>query len=279
VAIRPDGLEGYVTDGSGSVVSVLDAIRNISAGTIATGTAPTDVAVVPNQGPHASFWVSPTMRRAKTKLTFHAGASSDPDGTIANYAWTFGDGSHAEGSSPTRVHRYRKPGTYEVTLVTTDNEGCSTQMVFTGQTASCNGSAAASVTVPLTVLDTTGPTVQLGGATRQRLGGRVKLLARCPREACSVAARGVVVTAIEAGGFVRQHRYPLGSASASLHPRAWHQLNLPVPRRTRVAAHRVLKRGGNATARLAVIASNVGGEKTVARRTVKLFIPRRRKHR
>ena len=34
----------------------------------------------------------------------------------------------------------------ENTLTVTDNEGCSTQLIFTGQTASCNGSSAASTT-------------------------------------------------------------------------------------------------------------------------------------
>jgi hypothetical protein len=33
-----------------------------------------------------------------------------------------------------------------VTLTLTDNEGCSTSFVFTGQTASCNGSGVATVT-------------------------------------------------------------------------------------------------------------------------------------
>ena len=47
------------------------------------------------------------------------------------------------------------PGTYTVSLTVTDNAGCSTAFVFTGQTASCNGNPAAATTrtvvVPATV--------------------------------------------------------------------------------------------------------------------------------
>jgi hypothetical protein len=38
------------------------------------------------------------------------------------------------------------PGTYQAKLTVTDNEGCSTSVVFTGQTAFCNGLASASQT-------------------------------------------------------------------------------------------------------------------------------------
>ena len=41
---------------------------------------------------------------------------------------------------------YRASGRYQVSLTLTDNEGCSTSFIFTGQTAYCNGSALASQT-------------------------------------------------------------------------------------------------------------------------------------
>ncbi len=275
VAIEPGGLRGYVTDASGNTISVLDTTSSAAAGTIPVGAAPTDVAVVPDQGPHASFWVSPTKRRAKKKLTFHASGSSDPDGEIATYAWDFGDGVHVKSSSATSVHRYRKPGTYRVTLVTTDNEGCSTELVYTGQTASCNGTAAAMATATLTVLDAAGPTLRLTGARSQRLRGLVDVFARCPREPCSLQGRGVVVTTVEAGAVSHRSTHRLGGATVSLPSRRRRRLALRIPGSTRRAVLRALRRGGEAKAMVTVLATDTTGDQTQSGRTVKLISPGR----
>lgn len=47
--------------------------------------------------------------------------ASDPDGTIARYAWDFGDGATAEGA--TARHTYAQGGSYTVTLTVTDDQG------------------------------------------------------------------------------------------------------------------------------------------------------------
>jgi len=48
-------------------------------------------------------------------------ASSDPDGDVVRWQWDFGDGSTSDQAEP--LHVYPGPGTYEVTLVVTDEDG------------------------------------------------------------------------------------------------------------------------------------------------------------
>lgn len=67
-------------------------------------------------------------------LSVDGGASTDPDGTITAYSWSFGDGTTAAGS--TASHTYTAAGTYTVTLTVTDNSGATgsaTTSVTTGR--------------------------------------------------------------------------------------------------------------------------------------------------
>jgi len=80
-------------------------------------------AVIANDPPVASFTFSCTG----LTCSFNGSASRDSDGTITNYAWTFGDGwstpTGAATASPTVSHTYAAGGTYTVTLTVTDNGG------------------------------------------------------------------------------------------------------------------------------------------------------------
>lgn len=73
--------------------------------------------------PSVCYTYSPNIMKAGKPITFNAGCSSDPDGTIVSYHWDFGDGTTATGVSP--VHTYAVSGGYSITLTVTDNQGYS----------------------------------------------------------------------------------------------------------------------------------------------------------
>jgi hypothetical protein len=82
---------------------------------------------------------------------FDASASSDADGTVVGYIWDFGDGTPLQAGRPNITHSYATTGTYTARLTVSDDIGCSTTFVFTGQTAYCNGGPAATTTRTFTV--------------------------------------------------------------------------------------------------------------------------------
>jgi hypothetical protein len=80
----------------------------------------------PNQPPIASFTFSPSTPLVNQTVTFDASASHDPDGSITNYKWDFGDGNITTVATPIIKHVYKTAGStlyYTVTLTVTDNEG------------------------------------------------------------------------------------------------------------------------------------------------------------
>ena len=83
--------------------------------TLTKGAPPAD------QPPVAAF----TSSCSGLVCTVDASASTDPDGTIASYAWTFGDGGTASGVRAS--HGYPAAGSYPVTLTVTDDHGRTAQ--------------------------------------------------------------------------------------------------------------------------------------------------------
>jgi outer membrane protein assembly factor BamB len=73
------------------------------------------------QSPIPVFEFSPQSPQAGMQIVFDASASNDPDGSIEEYAWDFGDGETGSGSLVT--HTYEAVSGYIVTLSITDNDG------------------------------------------------------------------------------------------------------------------------------------------------------------
>jgi PKD repeat protein len=71
--------------------------------------------------PIASFTFVPASPKVGQDVSFNASASTDPDGSIVQYQWTYGDGDVEYGI--TQVHDFPSSGTYNVILTVTDNSG------------------------------------------------------------------------------------------------------------------------------------------------------------
>jgi PKD repeat protein len=92
--------------------------------------------------------------RAPLEVNFATTASRDPDGSIASYAWDFGDGTTGIGPEPS--HTYAAGGRYFPALTVTDDAG-----------------ASATVVEEILVDLPAPPTVHTGGATGSTVHGAV----------------------------------------------------------------------------------------------------------
>lgn len=154
VAISADGKTVYVTVAGGPPGERTAEVERIDVKTGAVVGSPIElpgefaagIALTPDQSPTAAFAV-PDLT-ARVPATFSGAASTDPDGSVASWDWTFGDGGTARGARPT--HTYGASGSYDVKLSVVDDQGCGEEEVFTGRTAYCSGGAS-SVVHPVTV--------------------------------------------------------------------------------------------------------------------------------
>ncbi|MBN1280014.1 MAG: PKD domain-containing protein [Candidatus Thermoplasmatota archaeon] len=74
-----------------------------------------------NKAPVASFTYTPIGNiYVDTEISF-SDTSTDEDGTVASWAWTFGDDTTSTEQNPT--HAYTTVGEYAVSLIVTDNDG------------------------------------------------------------------------------------------------------------------------------------------------------------
>lgn len=119
----PDGKSAYVTLQDHSI-GVIDTSADAIVRTVSIRGVPRGPAVTPDQAPVARMTVTPAPARRRTRLD--ASASTVRYGTIARYAWNFGDGTTATTTRPVTTHVYAAPGTYTVKLTETSSGGTST---------------------------------------------------------------------------------------------------------------------------------------------------------
>ncbi len=90
-----------------------------------------------NRPPAAAFTADPAMGDPPLRVAFDASASTDPDGLIVSYAWSFGDGSPGEAGAQVS-HTYQVAGSFTATLTVRDDDGASnsaSRLIQVGQQA------------------------------------------------------------------------------------------------------------------------------------------------
>ena len=120
-ALTPAGLRSLLTD-TGDLVNdpKNGRVSPRVNGSSAVDNAPFYVGEPPpppNSSPNASFDYTCSL----LTCNFDGSGSSDSDGTVMSYEWTFGDGAQSSGS--TTDHTYAAAGSYTVTLTVTDDDG------------------------------------------------------------------------------------------------------------------------------------------------------------
>ena len=151
-----DGATGTGVTASHTYTAVGNYIATLTVtdagGLPATTTRTVTVTNAPNTPPTAAFSATPTTGPAPLAVSFDASASSDTQGPISSYSWTFGDGGTATGVGTN--HTYAQ-GTYVATLTVTDSGGLTastTRTIAVGSTENVPPTAVAVATTPPTGL-------------------------------------------------------------------------------------------------------------------------------
>ena len=272
IAATPDGKRLYVSNFgspdaaeeatvSGFDIAADGSLAAIAGSPFATGMTRADfqsVAITPNQGPVAAL--SATRQGDSPTVDLNGAGSADPDGSVATYAFGFGDGQTQIGPSPTATHTYAKPGDYTATLTVADNLGCFTFPIYTGQTASCNGTATAAQSAEVD-LGVTG--LGLAGKKRQKLGRAIKVKASADEE---VTAEASGKLKLRGGGKRSLRAFKLKGQTKPVGAGGTATLKLRLPKKALKAA----KGAGKAKAKISVTATDDAGNEAGAKRKVKL---------
>lgn len=277
LAVAPGGSNVYATATGGPEVAAHSLSPSGALGSVAGSPFPDgsaghgsgSVAITPEQAPQASFsFAEPTQR--DLVVDFDASASADPDGEIASYSWDFGDGTSATRSDPAAPHVYESPGRYTATLSVLDAAGCGSDVVFTGQTAFCNGGPGAIASAEVIVSEPAVLNPFLEVRRTQLQGGKVKVRAQAGAgEPVEAEARGK----IRIPGSKRVIRLRRARAAIEGSDRKMLRLRPKTSAGAR-QAERLLKEGAGLRAKVRVTFTDVPGNTAYERAKARL-VPKR----
>ncbi|MHB1137551.1 MAG: PKD domain-containing protein [Microthrixaceae bacterium] len=152
-ATGPTAFTTYATPGTyDSKLTITDADGDTDVKIV-----PITVEEPPNIAPTAAIGTSGASGNAPFAVSFSGSGSSDPDGTITDYAWDFGNGETATGEAASTT--YATEGSYTATLTVTDDKGetgTATQVITVAPKPNVPPTAVATVvsvvgTIPMTV--------------------------------------------------------------------------------------------------------------------------------
>jgi PKD repeat protein len=171
------------------------------------------VTVLASSPPTAAF-TAPASTQAGQSVSFDASQSQAASGAqIANYHWSFGDGTTDDTQSATDAHTYSTAGTYTVTLTVRDNDTQSSTPVSQKITVSNppsggGGGGGGTTTTPTTTTPTTTTPTSTGpptatidrsatnvSPTAGETGGNVVVTVNCPATKVSCAGTVALKTA------------------------------------------------------------------------------------
>jgi PKD repeat protein len=280
-----DGKSAYLANYNGGGTSVVSEYDVSSSGSlspkstpsIAAGPGPASVMIPPDQGPVASF--SALAGHPGSASHFNGSASRDSDGSVARYDWSFGDGTSAANAGPTPSHVYRKAGKYTVTLTVTDDSGCSTSFIYTGQTAYCNGGSAARSTRQVTIASPPVCTLKVRSnrvlaplhkrAKKhkvKRAAGVLKLTIRC-NQSVGLSLSGKIAAVLHKKHKRAKHRtFRIPRTKRSAQAARSLNLTIKLPRKALTA----LEKGWRETVRLTLTATNANGTTSLKKKINRL---------
>jgi PKD repeat protein len=152
------GWKSYgAAEGSASPLLIIDMI--------------TDGVSAENSPPVASFVSDKQQGPSPLLVTFDASNASDIDGTIVDYQWDFGDGGSATGVVVS--HSFTAVGSYEISLIVTDNDAAQAKTKQTIIVNAAGNSAPKAVITSNKLVAELGETIQLSGSSSSDEDGHI----------------------------------------------------------------------------------------------------------